>query len=100
MKKETQIALSQAKQRLGELVSRVAYGDEEIVIEVHGKPRARLVSEERFRTTSSREDQMAALERMTALRKRIEARTGIQPDSVDLIREAREERDEQLFGSH
>ncbi|HVP04750.1 MAG TPA: type II toxin-antitoxin system Phd/YefM family antitoxin [Dehalococcoidia bacterium] len=99
MKKETRIALSEAKQKLGELVSRAAYGGEEFLIEVHGKPKARIVREDDHHKPRSRDEQLAALDRMTALRKRIEARTGIQPDSAELIRQAREERDEQLFGS-
>lgn len=94
---EKHLSISGAKQKLGELVSRVAYGGEEFVIEVHGKARARLVSCQRHKPLS-KEEQIALGERMTALRKRLEARTGIQPDSAEIIRQMRDERDEQLFG--
>ena len=38
------IALTEAKQQLGELVKRVAYGGERIVLEFRGKPQAAIVS--------------------------------------------------------
>jgi prevent-host-death family protein len=43
MMKQT-IGLTEAKQQLGELVKRVAYGGERIVLEFRGKPQAAIVS--------------------------------------------------------
>ena len=94
---EEHLPISSAKQKLGELVSRVAFGGEEFVIEVHGKARARLVSCQRHKPLS-KEEEFDLLDRMTAFRKRIEARTGVQSDSAEIIRQMRDERDEQLFG--
>lgn len=93
---EEHLPISSAKQKLGELVSRVAYGGDEFVIEVHGKARARLVRTRR--NPMSKDEQLALGERMKVFRKRLEARTGIQPDSAEIIRQMRDERDEQLFG--
>ena len=42
------------------------------------------------------EEELAWLERATKLREEIEARTGIQEDSAEIIRQMRDERDEQL----
>jgi prevent-host-death family protein len=40
----TRVSQSEAKQRLGEIVKRVAYGGERIVLEFRGKPQAAIVS--------------------------------------------------------
>ena len=42
--KVQRISITQAKQNLGEVVKRVAYGGERFVLEFRGKPRAALVS--------------------------------------------------------
>lgn len=42
------ISITNAKQNLGELVRRVAYGRESFTLEFRGKPRAALVSYEDF----------------------------------------------------
>jgi prevent-host-death family protein len=95
--KEQRISVTEAKQQLGEIIKRVAYGGERFVIEVHGRPQA-LVSPYRERPRMTIEEHRARIEEATRFRKQIEARTGIQPDSAEIIRQMREERDEQLFG--
>jgi prevent-host-death family protein len=96
MGKTTHISLTEAKQRLGELVKRSAYGGERFVIEFRGKPQAMVISyngAEDEDPDARRERGLRALEELTKLRKRIQERVGILPDSVDLIREMREERE-------
>jgi len=101
--KLTHISLTDAKHKLGELAKRSAYGGERFVLESHGRPQAAIVGIEDLRLiTQARmtvEERLARLEEATKIRKQIEARTGIQRDSAELIREAREERDEQLAGN-
>jgi prevent-host-death family protein len=97
-KRQTRVSLTEAKQNFGELIKRVAYGGERFVIESRGRPQAAIVPcEERPRL--SREEQLELLDRMTAFRKQIEAETGIQEDSAEIIRQMRDERDEQLSSS-
>ena len=119
----THVSLTNAKQHLGELIKRCAYGGERFIIEFRGKPVAELhgfvgvgalaVAETApaYRASSAviamaphritkaeQARQRGILERLTALRKEIEARVGTLPDSAELIREMREERDKQLLG--
>lgn len=60
----------EAKTRFGQLLERVALG-EEVIITRHEKPVARLVPESRVSATTVRE----AVARLDALRERIAART-------------------------
>jgi prevent-host-death family protein len=92
------VSISEAKQQFGEIIKRVAYGGERFVIEVRGKPSA-VISPCDYHKSLSVEEDLDLLDRMTKLRKAIEARTGIQEDSAEIIRQMRDERDEQLFGS-
>ncbi|MEO8456417.1 MAG: type II toxin-antitoxin system Phd/YefM family antitoxin [Chloroflexota bacterium] len=118
--KSTHVSLTDAKQHLGELVKRAAYGGERIVIEFRGRPVAQLIAHSETEEVSAPnivrevptrygtatlilpadhfERMREAGERMAALRERIRAESGIQPDSVEIIREMREERDRQLAG--
>lgn len=97
MRRTTRVSLTEAKQHLGELVKRAAYGDERFVVEFRGKPQ---VTIDAYRGANDDETLRAkqTLEKLARLRKSIEARTGIQPDSAEMIRELREERDRQLMG--
>jgi len=97
MKKTTHISLTEAKQRLGELVKRTSYGGERFVLEFRGQPQAMIVKYVKD-GDDMRDAAPALLEKMIALRNRIKARTGIQPNSADEIRRLREERDDQLSG--
>ena len=99
---EQHIPITQAKQNLGELVKRVAYGGEKFVLEFRGKPRAAIISYRdllRLRCLdatpgSNRE----ALERLKSLGQRIAARTTETFDSVADVEVVRRERDERFSG--
>ena len=96
------VSLTEAKQRLGELVKRAAYGGERFVLEFREKPQAAIVSYEDLRRLEaggdSRRDKWEALDRLDAIRKRIAARAGKLPDSAGEIRTMREERVDELQG--
>jgi prevent-host-death family protein len=99
--KTTHISLTEAKQRLGELVKRSAYGGERFVIEFRGKPAAVVVSyngavDEDAETRKQRG--LKALEDLREFREKLKAKYGVFPDSAELIREMREERDNQILG--
>lgn len=102
----THISITEAKQKLGELVKRANYGGERFVLEFRDKPQAVLMSCEELEKLSSSVDSreerrrrtMATLEKLDELRARIRARTSVKFDSVRDIREMRDERDEQLSG--
>jgi prevent-host-death family protein len=99
--KTTHISLTEAKQRLGELVKRSAYGGEQFVIEFRGKPQAMVVTynadyEEDAERRRARG--LEALKRLDEIRERIRDKSGTLPSSVELIRDMREERDRQILG--
>jgi len=103
---DTQISMSEARQQLARLVNRVAYGGERIVLEAHGEPKAALVSIqdlERLRAEADvRPSPTDVLQRAAALRERIRVWQGahnIQPeDSTEMLRQMREERDDEILG--
>ena len=95
-------SLTEAKQNLGELVKRTAYGGDRFVLEFRGKPRAALVSYEDLErlenidsAPASRRD---ALEQLKSLGERIRARTDEVFDSVRDLEQVRQERLDQLSG--
>jgi prevent-host-death family protein len=90
--------MTEAKRRFGELVNRALYAGEEIVVESRGKPKARISGYDEQRQRRTKTEQLEHLDRMIEFSKRIEARTGSQPDSAEELRKLREERDEQLLG--
>jgi prevent-host-death family protein len=100
------INLTEAKQNLGEMVNRVAYGGERIMLLARGKPRAALVSVEdlqrleslRVEDESRKARRREALAAAHALRAKILARTGgvPLPDSVEELHQLREERIREL----
>ena len=96
------IPLTEAKQNLGELVKRTAYGGERFVMEFRGKPRAALISIEDLERLQSldkpQSSQREVLEQLSRLRKRIAARTGATFDVARDIEEMRQERLDQLTG--
>jgi prevent-host-death family protein len=96
------VSLTEAKQRLGELVKRAAYGGERFVLEFRDKPQAAIVSYEDLRRLEAQRgstgDMWRALERLDVLRKRIATRTGKLPDSAQEIEEMREGRVDELQG--
>ncbi len=96
------ISITEAKQRLGELVKRVAYGRERILLQFRGKPQAVLVSyadyEHLRRLERPTTSQDKALDRLRTLRERIAARTGEAFDSAREIDEVRKKRLDRLTG--
>lgn len=95
--RETHISVTEAKQRLGELIKRVKYGGESVVIEFRGKPQV-VIRRYGERRQLSIEEDVALSKRMREFRERIAAQSPKQDDSVEIIRQMRDERDEQLFG--
>ena len=95
------IALTKAKQNLGQLANRAAYGGDRFILEFRGKPRAALVSYEDLERLRAMDgtprSQKEVLERADELRKEIAA-TGEVFDSVSDVRRLRRERDEQISG--
>jgi antitoxin (DNA-binding transcriptional repressor) of toxin-antitoxin stability system len=96
------ISVAEARRRLSELTSRVAFGGERVVIERHGTALMAWVSlddlmhlEELNQSPAERRQRgLAALELARASRRQIlEARDGVPlPDSAGLIHDLREER--------
>lgn len=101
---ETAISLTELKQNLGEVVNRAAYGNERIILLSRGKPRAALISiqdlekleqlAQEAQTTRNIQEQMELLAEMDALRAQMDTVT----DSVEVLREVREERLNDLMG--
>jgi len=102
------MSVVEARRNFSELVTRVAYGGRRIVVERRGRPLAALISvqdlerlevwERAYDTTQTR--QLAALARARAVREEILAERGgvLLPDSAEMIRSGREERDDELAG--
>ena len=93
---EIEVTMTELKQSLGELVNRVAYGQDWVVLVAHGKPKAAIVPIEdlerlrRLRRGEITAQRATTLEDLDALRERIRRRwevEGIEPvNSADLIR--------------
>jgi prevent-host-death family protein len=100
--------MSQAKEKISELVSRVATRGDRIVLTSRGRPKAALVSIEDLERlqssdTVSKGDLQSFfrdIDRASKVKDRIRTERGgiILPDSANLIREMRDERDEQIIG--
>ena len=105
---ETTISLTELKQNLGEIVNRAAFGKERIILLSRGTPRAVIMSIDdlerllQFEESQSQEDhvqqQLALLAEMDALREQIRQDHGELTDSVEVLREVREERLNDLMG--
>ena len=102
------VSMTQAKNELADVVNRAAYGGERIILLSRGKPKAAIVSFEDLQLLEGVQEEKkthwARMEGWLAearnLRQRIlERREGVPlPDSVEALRELREERDEQIIG--
>jgi len=97
------ISIGQIKRDISELVNRVAFGHERIVLTSRGKPKAALVSIEDLQaleqTGQEKARRLAALERAQTLGQRIRAeRPAHDVDSVELLRQLREERTDEILG--
>ena len=90
------VPLTEAKQNLGELVKRTAYGNDRFILEFRGKPRAALVSFEDLERLQLSEEapgsQREALDRLSQLGKHLRARSGKAPQSLSELEKIREER--------
>jgi prevent-host-death family protein len=105
---ETHVAIGTVKRDISELVNRVAYGGERIVLTSRGKPKAAIVSMEDYahleqETVAARMARWQAwVAESDALAAEILARRGGEPIDVDALWEAvradREERDAQILG--
>ena len=101
---ERTVSATEARIHFGELIQGVVEKQEAVIVEKSGKPQVVVVSVEEYERLKNRQTEdnwQSALERLTRLRERIAARRQGQPipSSVDIIREMREERDEQLFNN-
>ena len=87
----TQISIGQVKRDISELVNRVSYAGERIILTSRGKPKAALVSMQDFERLIKSEGRAADikkwLEDTRALSSKIEKRRG-RPVDVDSILEA------------
>lgn len=94
--KTSHISITEAKQNLGELLKRVAYGGERIAVEFRGKPQAALISWQEFQRLQeidSSESETHLLDKLRSLRESIaNNRTGTMPRSTAILQEIREGR--------
>lgn len=91
----------EAKKNFSDLMARVAYGGQQLVVERHGKPMMVWISLEEYERLQHdrkskeqvRLERLAALERANQLRAMIRARRNGEPlsDSAELIEQMREE---------
>jgi prevent-host-death family protein len=84
----TQVSIGQIKRDISELVNRVMYGGDRIVLTSRGKPKAALVSMQDFERLLKSESRTTDIEKWLAetrvLTSRIEKRRG-KPVDVDVI---------------
>jgi prevent-host-death family protein len=106
--KDAYVSIGQMKRDLSELINRVSFGDERVILTSRGKPKAVIVSIqdlERLKQT----DRITRIENWNrwkeeaeAIHREILARRGGRPIDVDAIlqseAEDREERDDRIFG--
>ena len=100
---QSMVSIGQVKREISELVNRVAFGGERIILTSRGKPKAALVSIEDLQaldhTSQEKARRIAALARAQALGERIRAeRPAHDVDSVELLRQLREGRTDELLG--
>jgi prevent-host-death family protein len=105
---QTQVSIGQVKRDISDLVNRVAYGGERIVLTSRGKPKAAIVSIEDYerleeaRAQASLEQWRLWLAESDALAAEILARRGGEPLDVDTLwdaaRDDLEARDAQAVG--
>jgi len=101
------VSMTEAKNTLADVVNRVAYGGERIILASRGKPKAALISVDDLRTLEALQDvetrkaRMAAwLDATRALRRQIlKRRDGVPlPDSTELLHDLRQERTDAILG--
>jgi prevent-host-death family protein len=108
---DPEVSIGQVKRDISELVNRVAYGHERIVLTSRGKPKAALVSMEDYERLRQEEEARAREERLADLeewfasvdelnRRILESRGGVPLDVDQIMREAKadlEHRNDWLF---
>jgi prevent-host-death family protein len=100
----TTVNVAEARKQFSELMARVAYAGERIIIERRGKPMMALVSVADLQQlklhhddqASIRQQRLAGLEQARALRQEIRQSAIPQLDVVEEIHHLREERDREL----
>ncbi|MGQ9627895.1 MAG: type II toxin-antitoxin system Phd/YefM family antitoxin [Anaerolineae bacterium] len=101
---EIHVGIGQAAKQLSELVNRVAYKGERFVLTSRGKPKAALISWEEFKALrgESLTERLKALEKARAAGEHIRMEReagGIEDkDSVEILRELRQERLDEISG--
>ncbi len=105
---ERVVTVVEAKRDFSELMARVAYSGERLVVERHGKPMVAWISYDDLRRLEQLEQQGAALQerRLAGLklakqsRRRIadERANELLPDSADILNSLREQRIDDLTG--
>jgi prevent-host-death family protein len=104
----THISITEAKQKLGELVKRATYGGERFILEFRDKPQAAIVSVEDFARLEwseetkeeIRKSRLEALAQLDDIRERVTNRGKGKSDSVRDLGELRDERTDHLAGLH
>jgi prevent-host-death family protein len=98
---ERTVSATEARVKFGELMQRIADSGETVIVERDGVPRVAILSIDSYRhltkDESPWEQWQADLHRLHE-RIRVELGDTKLPSSVDIIRQMREERDEQLTG--
>lgn len=102
------VSMTQAKNELADVVNRAAYGGERIILLSRGKPKAAIISFEDLQLLEGVQEEKRAhrtriegwLAEARDLRQEILRRRAGEalPDSVEMLEELREERDEQILG--
>jgi prevent-host-death family protein len=95
------MSATEARVHFGEVIRRVDEGGETIIVERAGKPRAVILSFEEFnrmRGGQQRPEWQRLLEETHALIRQ-EGGERLEPPVEEVIREMREERDEQILGN-
>ena len=106
MTTETYVSIGQVKRDISELVNRVAYGQEQVVLTSRGKPKAVLISLEDFERLQQKPTQATKwadwVARSDALAADILARRHGEPLDIDALlaadRADLEARDDQILG--
>jgi prevent-host-death family protein len=107
-----EVTMTQLRQGLGELVNRAAFGGERIILVSHGAPRAVIIGiedlehlEQSARRGAQFSEQGRYTEALTGahiMRERIrqwQTKNSAEPQDVtDILRELREERDDEILG--
>lgn len=103
-----EISVSGLKRDLSGIINRAAYGKQRVIILSRGKPKAAMISIEDLRLLESLDRERCASERWRAwlaradaLRERTRAGQETEPsDSVEILRQLREERVDEILGVH